>query len=67
VRKREAMGKKAVTYIRVSAERQAVDGSSLDAQRAKIEAWCGVHELELAAIHCDAGVSGKRADNRPEL
>ena len=59
--------KKAIGYIRVSTEAQAVDGVSLDTQRARIEAWCLANDFELAGLFVDAGISGKRADNRPEL
>lgn len=57
----------AIGYLRVSTEGQAVDGVSLDAQRAKIEAWCLLNEYELMAVHVDAGISGKSAENRPGL
>lgn len=57
----------AIGYIRVSTEGQAQDGVSLDAQRAKIAAWCELNDYALAAIHVDAGISGKSADNRPGL
>lgn len=57
----------AVGYIRVSTETQATEGVSLEAQRAKIAAWCEVNGFTLAAVHVDAGLSGGRADNRPEL
>ena len=57
----------AVGYIRVSTEGQAVDGVSLDAQEAKIKAYCELNEIGLVRIYADAGLSGKRADNRPEL
>ena len=57
----------AISYIRVSTEGQAQDGVSLDAQRAKIEAWCALNDYTLAAVHVDAGISGKCADNRPGL
>ena len=56
----------AIGYIRVSTEGQAQDGVSLDAQRAKIEAWCSLNDYELAAVHVDAGISGKNC-NRPGL
>lgn len=59
--------KQAFGYVRVSTTGQAVDGVSLEAQRARIEAYCLLNELELAAVFVDAGLSGKRADNRPEL
>lgn len=58
---------KVVGYVRVSTESQAVDGVSLEAQRAKIEAWAVANGAELVAVHVDAGLSGKRADNRPGL
>ena len=57
----------AIGYIRVSTEGQVQDGVSLDAQRAKIEAWCALNDYTLAAVHVDAGISGKSADNRPGL
>jgi len=46
---------------------QAAEGVSLEAQRARIEAWCVANGYELAGLHVDAGLSGKRADNRPGL
>lgn len=58
---------RALGYVRVSTEGQALDGVSLDAQRDKIAQYCRLNDLELTRIHCDAGASGKRADNRPEL
>jgi site-specific DNA recombinase len=57
----------AIAYVRVSTEGQAVEGVSLDAQRSKIAAWCEVNGMGLEAVYTDAGISGKRADNRPEL
>lgn len=57
----------AVGYIRVSTERQADEGVSLEAQKGKIEAWCEANGYELAAVYVDAGISGKRMDTRPEL
>jgi site-specific DNA recombinase len=59
--------KTATAYIRVSTEGQVNDGVSLDAQRAKIEAWCLVNDVQMGQVFVDAGVSGKRADNRPQL
>lgn len=58
---------KAVGYIRVSTEDQAQEGVSLDAQAAKIRAWCELNGYTLSDVHVDAGLSGKRADNRPGL
>ncbi len=57
----------AIVYIRVSTEGQAIDGVSLDAQRAKIEAWCLANDYKVVDSFVDAGLSGSRADNRPGL
>lgn len=58
---------KAIGYIRVSTERQASEGVSLEAQRARIQAWCEVNGYELANVFVDAGVSGKSMDKRQGL
>lgn len=58
------LGKQAVGYIRVSTEGQAVDGVSLEAQRAKIDASCLANDVELSDCYVDAGISGSRADIR---
>ena len=58
---------KAIGYIRVSTDGQATDGVSLEAQEAKIRAWGDLNGYEIVSIHVDAGLSGKRADNRPAL
>src|SRR5258707_13329637 len=57
---------RAVAYLRVSTEKQADKGVSLDAQRAKVEAYAQLYELELVEIVVDAGVSAKTLD-RPGL
>ena len=57
----------AIAYIRVSTEQQATEGVSMAAQLERIRAYCLANGLELVAIHEDAGLSGKRADNRPGL
>ena len=57
---------KAVAYLRVSTEDQAARGVSLEAQRAKIEAYAGLYDLELVAVVEDAGVSARTMD-RPGL
>lgn len=59
--------RKAIGYVRVSTAGQAAEGVSLEAQRTRIEATAAAAGLELAAIHADEGISGKRADNRPGL
>lgn len=59
--------KPVVGYVRVSTDTQATEGVSIEAQRAKIEAWCLANDHVLADIYTDSGLSGGRADNRPEL
>jgi len=58
---------KAVGYCRVSTEFQVANGVSLDAQNAKIQAWAEANDFQLLGIYIDAGISGYRSDNRPEL
>ncbi len=58
---------RAIGYIRVSTAEQVANGVGLDTQRAKIVAWCKLQDCPLDATFADAGLSGARADNRPEL
>ncbi len=55
-----------VAYLRVSTDKQADHGVSLDAQRAKVEQYAALFDLELVAIEVDAGASAKNLD-RPAL
>lgn len=59
--------RQAFAYARVSSQQQVLEGVSLDAQQGKMSAWCELNGYSLAGIFVDAGISGKRADNRPEL
>lgn len=59
--------KKAIGYIRVSTQDQATEGVSLEAQKAKIAAWCEVNDYELVAVFSDAGISGASMDGREGL
>ena len=61
------LGRQAVGYCRVSTEGQATEGVSLEAQQARIAAWCVANGYQLARVFIEAGMSGARADNRPEL
>jgi len=56
----------AVAYVRVSTAMQA-DGTSLDAQRAKVTAWAALMGTDIATVHQDAGISGADSENRPGL
>lgn len=55
-----------IGYIRVSTEEQASGGLSLATQRAKLEAYCKLYDLELVAVIVDAGQSAKNM-KRPGL
>jgi DNA invertase Pin-like site-specific DNA recombinase len=48
-----------VAYLRVSTDKQADRGVSLEAQRAKVEAYAALFDLDLVAIEVDAGESAK--------
>ena len=56
-----------VAYLRVSTDKQAEHGVSLDAQRAKVEAYASLYDLDLVAVEVDAGASAKSLDHRPAL
>ena len=58
---------RAVGYARVSTEEQAREGVSLDAQRARIEAWAHGNDTPLIGFFEDAGISGARSENREGL
>ena len=58
---------KAIGYIRVSTQGQADEGVSLEAQRAKIRAWCELNDAELVAVFEDAGLSGASMKGREGL
>lgn len=57
---------KVIGYVRVSTEKQAEKGLSLEAQRAKVQAYCTLYEYDLVEIVEDAGASAKSMD-RPGL
>jgi site-specific DNA recombinase len=57
---------KAVGYVRVSTDRQAEQGVSLEAQEAKIRAMATVQGAELTEVIVDGGESAKSL-NRPSL
>ncbi|MBV8760123.1 MAG: recombinase family protein [Deltaproteobacteria bacterium] len=55
-----------VAYLRVSTDKQADRGLSLEAQEAKVRQYADLFELDLVDIAVDAGVSAKSID-RPAL
>jgi len=57
---------RAVAYVRVSTDKQADYGVSLEAQEAKIRAYASVYDLDLVEVVVDGGASAKTLD-RPGL
>ena len=55
-----------IAYLRVSTEKQADRGVSLDAQRVKVEQYAALYELEIVEIITDAGLSASTLE-RPGL
>lgn len=55
-----------IGYVRVSTEEQATGSHSLAAQKAKLEAYAALYDLELVEVIEDAGASAKTL-NRPGL
>jgi site-specific DNA recombinase len=55
-----------VAYLRVSTDKQADRGVSLDEQRARVEAYASLYGLELVAVEVDPGYSASTLD-RPGL
>lgn len=51
-------------YIRVSTEKQASEGHSLDAQRSELETYCQANGWHVSEdmVFVDAGISGKSTD-----
>ncbi len=55
-----------IAYVRVSTDKQADSGISLDAQRAKVNAYADLYGLEIVEVIVDPGASAKTLD-RPGL
>jgi site-specific DNA recombinase len=64
---KQAAGRAAIGYIRVSTTGQAEDGVSLAAQEQAIRVQCQAQGYRLLEIHADRGISGRRVDKRPGL
>ncbi len=60
--------KRAALYIRVSTEEQARHGLSLADQRSALEAYAKAHDLSVAGVYEDAGISARKPyKKRPSL
>ena len=61
----QAQAHTAVLYLRVSTQEQATEGVSLEAQDAKLRAYCTLRGLSIVKVIVEAGVSGgKPLDDR---
>ena len=49
------MATRTIAYLRVSTDKQADRGVSLDAQRAKAAAYAELYDLEIVEVIVDAG------------
>jgi site-specific DNA recombinase len=58
---------RAAGYTRVSTTEQAEEGFSLDAQEEKLRQFIASQKLVCGRIYIERGISGRRADTRPEL
>ena len=56
----------AIAYLRVSTDKQADQGVSLDAQQAKLHAYAALYDLQLVEVIVDAAVSARTLE-RPGL
>jgi DNA invertase Pin-like site-specific DNA recombinase len=50
---------KVIGYSRVSTDEQASEGVSMEAQKARIEAYCVAKDWELVSLEADPGMSAK--------
>ena len=57
---------KAIGYVRVSTDRQAEQGVSLEAQEAKIRAMSTVQGAELREVIVDGGESAKNLNQQAQ-
>ena len=60
------MQTRTIAYLRVSTDKQAEHGVSLDAQREKVQAYAKLYDLELVDTIIDPGVSASKL-SRPGL
>lgn len=59
--------RRVVGYIRVSTAKQADAGHSLEAQKAKLDAYCALYGLDLVEVYADEGASASSMQGRAGL
>lgn len=60
------MAKRIVGYVRCSTNGQSDDGHSIDTQLDQLRTYAHLYNIELVAVYCDEGYTGKNLD-RPDL
>ncbi|PYG88461.1 site-specific DNA recombinase [Ruminiclostridium sufflavum DSM 19573] len=58
---------RAVLYVRVSTEEQAIEGYSISAQTSILREFAKAYEYDVIKVYQDAGISGKNISGRPAL
>lgn len=56
--------KQAIGYVRVSTNKQVLEGLSIEAQTSRIEAWALAHDYELIEVYKDEGLTGANLEKR---
>ncbi len=54
-------------YVRVSTEKQALEGYSVPAQKANLSKFTKSQGWHIFDVYADEGISGKNIENRPEV
>lgn len=59
--------KNAGIYVRVSTERQVLEGYSISAQKENLTNFAKSHDFKVYDIYADEGISGKNIEGRPSV
>ena len=54
-------------YVRVSTERQALEGYSVAAQKENLLAFARTNNFQIYDVYADEGISGKSVEGRPSV
>lgn len=59
--------KSAGIYVRVSTEKQVLEGYSINAQKENLINFAKTHNFKIYEVYSDEGISGKDIENRPSV
>jgi site-specific DNA recombinase len=65
--KQDNAPRRVVLYLRVSTDRQAREGYSLEAQEYNLRKWCEARGYVIVGVYRDEGISAKDVQHRPAL